>query len=345
MGKITVSADSNEVKALVDDLPSANESDQAPTLASPGEPAPFDPLSVIDVEPSDIESPVAHELAAESFEIDEEAEKEAEKNSMPTSESIAAELKEVAEHPIVMDDEYEEEPIEEQVIAAPVPPAEKKKKSHAPLVIIMLAVIAVTAGVALFAINSQTASEEAKRAEEAAKQTSAKPKDETKLYEYVMGSWQSQAEGGSCYVMSEDDSFYWLRDCNNFNDNYYYGHVGTIKYGDKALKEIGMTFEAVKHMMQFEEDFIRSDDVYLINLETEKRVINGVDTTGTLVQKTIKLLLVRTEGNSKAYGYQYNSGDIYVFRNEPGIIAPIHNYVPLSPLDEPDEEVDPFAAE
>ena len=299
--EIIVDVKTSKVETLVDDLPSAKDSGLKPSLVSTNEPEPFNPFSALD-------SARSSEVVSGTIEINDELDAAAEavtaKEKTPTPESIAAELKEVAEHAVpVDDDELDEEP---ETIAAPTPNDKSKEKKILPIIIAICVVCIAIIAVCLFLYLSKPSEAEADD-----EVVDNRPK--TTTYDYVVGAWESQAEGGSCYVLSEGKTFYWLRDCGNYDDNYYYGNVDIILRGQKALKSSGVSFEEAKKMLQIDDDRITEDDVFLINLQSTERKVGGVDTTSTLGADPIRLLFVRHGSSSKAYGYQFNSGDMYVF--------------------------------
>lgn len=330
--EIIIEANPTDVEALVDDLPSVEESDLKPSLASPGEPAPFDPFSALDAaEASDIENPIAREKVSGTIEvtdaIDKASEEVSEKNDAPTPESIAAELKEVAEKAEVVDDETEQEEQKELEATKEPTPSDsekttKKKSGLSIFIIIVLLVLIVVAAVCavLFFMKKPEADKAEQKPASASK---AEPKEKT--YDYLAGAWESQAEGGSCYVFSPDETFYWLRDCEDFDDNYYYGKVSSVERGKKVLSEIKMNLDSVKQMLQIKEDAISEDDIFLAKLSASERKVGGVDTSANLGKDYIQLLFVRSSNTEMAYGYQFNSGDMYVFGLNPEISAPKRN--------------------
>ena len=298
--EIIVNVKTSKVETLVDDLPSAEDSGLKPSPISTNEPKPFDPFSAFD-------SVRSSEIVSGTIEVNEELDAAAEavtaKEKSPTPESVAAELKEVAEHAAPVDDELDDEP---ETIAAPTPDDKTKEKKILPIIIaICVACIAIIA-ICLFLYFSKPSETEADD-----EVVDNRPK--TTTYDYVVGAWESQAEGGSCYVLSEGKTFYWLRNCGDYDDNYYYGNVDIILRGQKALSGAGMSFDDAKKMLQIDDDRITEDDVFLINLQPTERKVGGVDTTSTLGADPIRLLFVRHGSSSKAYGYQFNSGDMYVF--------------------------------
>ena len=279
--EIIVNVKTSKTEAFVDDLPSADESDLKPSPITTNEPEPFDPFSALD-------AAVSSEIATGAIEVNDELDAAAEaataKEETPTPESIAAELHEVAEHAVPVEEE-EEEPA---TIVAPAPEQAPKKMSLFPIIVIALLVIAAV-GACLFFMNSSS--------DDSLKNTPAtavnnKPK--TTTYDYVIGAWESQAEGGSCYVFVEGESFYWLRDSDDFKDNYYYGHVASVQRGQKALKAVGMGLGDVKKMLQIYDVTISEDDVFLLNLQATERKIGGVNTSATLGADFIKLLFVKS---------------------------------------------------
>lgn len=309
--EIIINVHTTKTEGYVDDLPSAEESGLNPALVSTGEPEPFDPSSSLD-------AAVSSEIVSGAIEINDELDAAAEaataKEETPTPESIAAELKEVAEHAAPIEEEPEEEPV---AITAPVPDVTPKKKSIIPAIIIiaLITVAAVIAG--LFFMNQS--------ANDSNDETDASAVDNTpknKTYDYVAGAWESQAEGGSCYVFLDDEKFYWLRDSEDFNDNYYYGNVASVLRGQKALKAIGTSLSSVKQMVHIEDKAISEDDIFLLNLQATERKIGGVDTSSALGTDFIKLLFIRSGSSTKAYGYQFNSGDMYEFAKNSEVVAP-----------------------
>ena len=314
--EVIIDVNVTNTKGYVDQFPTASESDLKPSLVSIGEPEPFDSLSAIDsVKQSNIVSgtvEVSDELdaAAEAVTVNAMSEKE----ETPTPESVAAELHEVAEHAQLVDDELEEE--ERKAITQPVPVESPKKKKIIPIIAVVLLFMALAVGAYFIFTNSNPG----KKEQSSARVADNRPKNTD--YDYVIGSWESQAEGGSCYVFTEDQEFYWLRDSEDFNDNYYYGKVISIDRGAAALRKSGTTFNNAKRMLQIKDEAITEDNIFFLNLQATERKISGVDTSSTLGTSPIKILFVRDDNNNKAYGYQYNSGDMYVFANNPEIVAP-----------------------
>jgi|GEM_PF-2105085 len=298
--EIIVNVKTSKVETLVDDLPSAEDSGLKPSLISTNEPEPFDPFSALD-------SAQSSEVVSGTIEVNDELDAAAEavtaKEKSPTPESVAAELKEVAEHAAPVDDELDDEP---ETIAAPTSDDKTKEKKILPIIIAVCVVCIAIIAVCLFLYFSKPSETEADD-----EVVDNRPK--TTTYDYVVGAWESQAEGGSCYVLSEGKTFYWLRNCGDYDDNYYYGNVDIILRGQKALSGAGMSFDEAKKMLQIDDDRITEDDVFLINLQSTERKVGGVDTTSTLGADPIRLLFVRHGSSSKAYGYQFNSGDMYVF--------------------------------
>ena len=316
LGGVIIDVNATNTKGYVDQFPTASESDLKPSLVSTGEPEPFDPLSAINsVKRSNIVSgtvEVSDELDAAAEAVTANA--TSEKEETPTPESVAAELHEVAEHAQLVDDELEEE--ERKTITQPVPVESPKKKKIIPIVAVVLLFMALAVGAYIIFTNSNPGEKE----QSSTRVADNRPKNTD--YDYVIGSWESQAEGGSCYVFTEDQEFYWLRDSEDFNDNYYYGKVISIDRGAAALRKSGTTFNNAKQMFQIKDEAITEDNIFFLNLQATERKIGGVDTSSTLGTSPIKILFVRDDNNNKAYGYQYNSGDMYVFANNPEIVAP-----------------------
>lgn len=314
--EVIIDVNVTNAKGYVDQFPTASESDLKPSPVSTGEPEPFDPLSAIDsVKHSTIVSgtvEVSDELDAAAEAVTANA--TSEKEETPTPESVAAELHEVAEHAQLVDDELEEE--EHKAITQPAPVESPKKKKIIPIIAIVLLFMALAVGAYFIFTNSNPG----KKEQSSTRVADNRPKNTD--YDYVIGSWESQAEGGSCYVFTEDQEFYWLRDSEDFNDNYYYGKVISIDRGAAALRKSGTTFNNAKQMLQIEDEAITEDNIFFLNLQATERKISGVDTSSTLGTSPIKILFVRDDNNNKAYGYQYNSGDMYVFVNNPEIVAP-----------------------
>lgn len=315
-GGVIIDVNMTNTKGYVDQFPTASESNLKPSLVSTGEPEPFDPLSTIDgVERPNIVSgtvEVSDELDAAAEAVTTKA--TLEKGETPTPESVAAELHEVAEHAQLVDDDLEEE--ERKAITQPVPVESLKKKKIIPIIAVVLLFTASAVGAYLIFTNNNPD----KKEQGSTRVVDNRPKNTD--YDYVIGSWESQAEGGSCYVFTEDQEFYWLRDGGDFNDNYYYGKVISIDRGAAALRKSGTTFDNAKQMLQIKDEAITKDDIFFLNLQATERKIGGVDTSSTLGTSPIKILFVRDGNNNKAYGYQYNSGDMYVFANNPEIVAP-----------------------
>lgn len=314
--EVIIDVNVTNTKGYVDQFPTASESDLKPSLVSTGDPEPFDPLSAIDgVKHSNIVSgtvEVSDELDAASEAVTANA--TSEKEETPTPESVAAELHEVAEHAQLVDDELEEE--ERKAITQPVSVESPKKKKIIPIIAVVLLFMALAVGAYFIFTNSNPG----KKEQSSTRAADNRPKNTD--YDYVIGSWESQAEGGSCYVFTEDHEFYWLRDSEDFNDNYYYGKVISIDRGVAALRKSGTTFNNAKRMLQIKDEAITEDNIFFLNLQATERKISGVDTSSTLGTSPIKMLFVRDDNNNKAYGYQYNSGDMYVFANNPEIVAP-----------------------
>ena len=333
--EVIIDANSTEVEVLVDDLPSAEESDLKPSLTSPGEPEPFDPLSAIDAaESAAIDNPLANETVSGEIEVNEDvdaaAEAETAKNETPTPETIAAELKEVAAKTgmIKETDEPEPETPKEPTVTAPVVPEKTEKKKHfssALLILLILIILAVAAVCAALFLIKKPDTDGGERKNTASSKNTV-PKE--KIYDYIVGAWESQAEGGSCYIFDTDETFYWLRDCEDFSDNYYYGKVNSVERGQKALKAVNTDLEGIKQMLQMDDDSIIDDDIFFIKLAAAERKVAGVDTSATLGKDFIQLLFVRSEDSDIARGYQYNSGDMYVFSLNPEIKAPARNTTP-----------------
>ena len=314
--EVIIDVNVTNTKGYVDQFPTASESDLKPSLVSTGEPEPFDPLNAIDsVKHSNIISgtvEVSDELDAAAEAVTANA--TSEKEETPTPESVAAELHEVAEHAQLVDDELEEE--ERKAITQPVPVESPKKKKIIPIIAVVLLFMALAVGAYFIFTNSNPG----KKEQSSTRVADNRPKNTD--YDYVIGSWESQAEGGSCYVFTEDHEFYWLRNSEDFNDNYYYGKVISIDRGVAALRKSGTTFNNAKQMLQIKDEAITEDNIFFLNLQATERKISGVDTSSTLGTSPIKILFVRDDNNNKAYGYQYNSGDMYVFANNPEIVAP-----------------------
>lgn len=313
---VIIDVNVTDTKGYADQFPSASESDLKPSPVSTDEPKPFDPLSAIDnANQSDIVSgtvEVNDELDAAAEAVTAKA--TSTKEEMPTPESIAAELHEVAEHAKPADDEPEEE--ERKTITQPVLTESPKKKKIVPIIaIVLLFAVLATGAYFMFKDNNPD-----KKEQNSTSAVDNRPKNTD--YDYVIGSWESQAEGGSCYVFTEDQEFYWLRDGEDFDNNYYYGKVISIDRGVAALRKSGTAFDNAKQMLQIKDEAITEDNIFFLNLQATERKIGGVDTSSTLGTGPIKLLFVRDNNSNKAYGYQYNSGDMYVFANNPEIVAP-----------------------
>lgn len=311
--EIIIDVNASKIEGYVDDLPSVDESELKPSPISANEPAPFDPLSTVN---DDVSSEIVAGAIEVNDELDAAAETATAKEEMPTPESVAAELKEVAEHAHLDEDEDELEGRPE-MITTPSKKDASKKKNYLP-VIIAIAALAILSVAAVFLLPLFAP----KKAESSTERTATDNRAKETTYDYVIGSWESQAEGGSCYVFTADKEFYWLRNSEDFDDNYYYGKVISIDRGTAALRKSGTTFENAKQMLQIKDETIIEDDIYYLNLQATERKIGGVDTSSTLGTDPIKLLFIHSENGDKAYGYQYNSGDAYIFVNNPEIVAP-----------------------
>lgn len=253
------------------------------------------------------------------LDVEADVESPAEENEAPTPASVAAEIKAVAEHPVEIPED-DEEPATETITTTP--PEKKSKKGLVVLIIILVLLIAGAATAAVFLWP--TKKDKPASTNSGSSNTSTEVPTE-EIGAILSGAWESQAEGGSCYVFSDDGEsvipkrFYWLRNCDDFTDNYYSGSVATTK-GDAALKSLNTTVENVAQLLQVSEGSIKTENVYLFTLTARKRVVSGVDTSST-IGGAIKLLFVLT-GDSTALGYQYNSGDMYSFAKNDEIKFP-----------------------
>lgn len=282
------------------------------TLRVSGEPEPFDP-----------------------YDIDRPQREAAEKQEAPTPESVAEDLKAATFEGVEYESdnpEPEQSPAQaepEEDIPAPTPtPSEKKKlkklkrlKDSKPvsiafLVFIMIICLAIfVIGVAMFLRSIW----EAKNTTETPAGSSA-PVAVRKLnpYRRIAGVWESQAEGGSCYVFAPDKKSFWLQSCENFSDNYYYGDV-VVKNDSEALIDLGITIDQAFEVVGLNKGDATLDNVYSIHLVPTELVSEGEDKTETASE--LKLLFVYLNEN-EARGFLYNTGDSYMFSKRADVKVP-----------------------
>ena len=187
-----------------------------------------------------------------------------------------------------------------------------KKKKILLLVIILVAVLAIAGGVVvvLLAIKAQNNNNgDLTEMEETAA-------DFKVPYDHVIGAWESQAKGGSCFTFGEGGVAYWLHECWNYKENFYYGEVNPVSgasQGEKALKAAGKDLENVKQMLQIDED-ITKDDVFYVRMAIGTSKIGDEYKIYDLSEKRLSLIFVRHENSNDAYGYLIDTGDMFVFK-------------------------------
>jgi len=198
--------------------------------------------------------------------------------------------------------------------------AKPKKKKIIVFIAILAAIIAVAGGVVatLLIIKSASASKtQADEWENAAEFQSD--------YDYIVGAWESQNSGSSCYIFGKGGIAYWQQKCGDYDDNYYYGEINSssgVQRGEKALKSISKSLGDLKELFQLKED-IKADDVFYILISISTKAIGGEKETADVFSlEKYRLIFVRPGTGDKAYGYLPSTGDMYEFKLNTEIRVP-----------------------
>lgn len=198
--------------------------------------------------------------------------------------------------------------------------AKPKKKKIIIFAVILAAIIAIAGGVVatLLVIKSASASKtQADEGENAAEFQSN--------YDYIVGAWESQNSGSSCYIFGKGGIAYWQQKCGNYDDNYYYGEISQssgVLRGEKALKSISKNLEDLKELFQLRDD-IKADDVYYILISIYTKKIGGERVAlDASTREKYQLIFIRPGTSNKAYGCLLNTGDIYEFKLNAEIRVP-----------------------
>ena len=194
--------------------------------------------------------------------------------------------------------------------------APPQKKSHLHLFIFALCFIAIALSIFLVVyfvfINTQKPGSSSSTTVTVIEDDTGDP------YNKIKGVWESQMAGGTCYIFTPDKTFYWLRNCEDFEDNYYYGDI-QVKQGDEALADLGISLARALELVSLESDEITSKNIYSLHLKPSEFIYEAEDKTAS--SKEIQLLFVY-DSNYGSYGYQYNSGDRYTFARRNDVKVP-----------------------
>jgi hypothetical protein len=296
-----------ESSAPENNAPEENAEEKTDTLRMSGEPEPFDPY--------DLDKPQR-----------EAAEQAA---ATPTPESVAADLKAATSKGIEYDGPEEpetpaqSEPEPEKDVEPPKPKANHFKKlkqskavSAAFLVLITIICVAIfVIGVAMFLRSIWEAKGSDTPPEGSTAPTAVRRQNP---YHRMMGIWESQAEGGSCYIFTPDKEFYWLQNCEDFSDNYYFGRI-EMKNANDALVDLGISLSQARETAGSTEDKVLLDNVYSLHLLPSELKSGGEDRSDTAAELSL-LFIYEDENNSR--GYLYNAGDTYAFAKRTDIKVP-----------------------
>lgn len=121
----------------------------------------------------------------------------------------------------------------------------------------------------------------------------------------LVGSWKSQAAGGSCYIFQENKEFFWLPDCTN-SEQYYFGIYDSEK-GDAALAALNTTLEKALKLLIVDEQKVVKDNIYAITLQSTNYIQNGINNPESSETRILFIL----EGSKLARAFRYDTGDSY----------------------------------
>lgn len=273
--------------------------DSSATLRMSGEPEPFDPY--------DIDKPQRESTT-----------------KTPTPESVAEDLRTATSEGVEYDEpEPEEAPAipepEEEIVAPTLDTAKKIKKSKvastAFLILITIVCLAIfVIGIAMLLRSIW----EGKNSAEPVGGTAPAAVRTQNPFRRIMGVWESQVEGGSCYVFAPDDAFYWLQSCEDFTDNYYYGTISK-KHGNDALQDLSITLDQAREIIVPGENNLKIDNIYSLRLTPTELISEGENKTDTAAELT---LLFAYFDDGTARGYRYNTGDSYSFAKRTDVKVP-----------------------
>ena len=304
---LVIKANDTDMEILVEDFPSADESDVDPALVSSSEPEPFDPMTSIKY-PKRVVEPVSGEVASGKIEISAEQEEAMERayiKKAPTPESVAAELKAAAKMRLV---KYEDEDNGEEGVS-------RKKKKPIVTIVFLFIILAISGAAVAHVLLSNGKNPSVNTGEQS--------NTEEAPIKIIAGSWESTADDGSCYVFTENEEFYWSKKCSDFKNSYYYGKILNINRGNSALSAAKKTEEEIKKTFPTVKG-LNMNSVFYFELQTVDRKV-GQDGTYNLPMVSsdpVGFIFVRTSGEDEAQAYRFDTGDIYDFKFNSELKAP-----------------------
>lgn len=282
----------DETEITAEDLPNADEADKKPSVTDAGEPEPFDPYK--DTAPTP-ESVAADLKTATSEEVESEPEelKQPETPEQPEESKPAEPVK---------------APEPEEKIEAPKPEIIEDKSSKRFVIFIIIAAVIVAGcvaagifllGPAIFggSISNGGGGSVRRKYEEEGNSIDLPEKNN---FKDVLGVWQTPTEGGECYILTPANTFYILQSCGDFNDNYRYGTVES-KTGTDALEDLGVTKEQLAATLGLGINDFMLPDIHSLTLTQSEQVMGGASIDEE-VPTIIKMGFVRTS-STEAMAY------------------------------------------
>lgn len=128
-------------------------------------------------------------------------------------------------------------------------------------------------------------------------------------FKNIRGNWVTQ--NNTSFVFNEDNVFYWYKDSDDLNDNYYKGNMEILR-GNEALEDLGISYDRVLDVFIRSEGEIELDDIYSVKLYPTYLISGGVDKTETNIPEGsyFKLLFINMS-DTESQAYNYNSYDTY----------------------------------
>ena len=295
----------DETEITAEDLPNADEADVKPSVTDAGEPEPFDPYK--DTAPT--QESVAADLktaTSEGVEDKPEESKQPEEESEHPEESKQPETPEQPEEPKPAEPAKTPEP--EEKIDAPEPQIIEDKSSKRFVIFIIIAAVIVVGcvaagifllGPAIFGGRISNGGGGSVR-QRYEEEGHSVDLPEKNNYKDVLGVWQTPTEGGECYIFTPANTFYILQSCGDFNDNYRYGTVES-KTGTDALEDLGLTKEQLAETLALGINDFMLPDIHSLTLTQSEQVAGGANIDEEVPTIT-KIGFVRTRGaEAKAY--------------------------------------------
>lgn len=124
-------------------------------------------------------------------------------------------------------------------------------------------------------------------------------------YDNLYGNWLTS--GGTYFVFNEDNTFYWYKEKNNLNDNYYKGDMEILN-ASEALDDLKISYTQMLETIIMSEGQVSIYNVFSLKLTPTYLISGGIDKTSTNIGQGayFKLLFVIIDDtNAEAYNYTY----------------------------------------